>query len=52
MERLSGNHTFHLMESLKFSFILFIFSEFMFFFSIFWTFFDSALSPSIDLGEE
>jgi heme/copper-type cytochrome/quinol oxidase subunit 3 len=40
------------MESFKFSFLLFIFSEVIFFASIFWAFFDAALSPRVEVGEE
>lgn len=51
LEALSGNHTSQLINSLKFSFLLFIFREVIFFGSIFWTFFDRSLSPNIELGE-
>ena len=51
MEGLSGYHNFFVMDGFKFGALLFIFSEFMFFFGIFWTFFDSALVPCHDLGE-
>nr|BAT21230.1 cytochrome c oxidase subunit III [Rhabditophanes sp. KR3021] len=51
MEGLSGYHNFFVMDGFKFGTVLFIFSEFMFFFSIFWTFFDAALVPVHDLGE-
>nr|QJQ35671.1 cytochrome c oxidase subunit III [Acrobeloides varius] len=52
LEGMSGYHSYQLMESFKFSFLLFIFSEVMFFASIFWAFFDAALSPSVEVGEE
>lgn len=52
LERIAGNHTSTLVEALKLSFILFIFREVIFFFRIFWAFFDSALSPSIEVGIE
>lgn len=50
-EGLSGYHTIFVMDGFKFGVLLFVFSEFMFFFSIFWAFFDSALVPVHDLGE-
>lgn len=51
IEGLSGYHNFYVIDGFKFGTILFIFREFMFFFSIFWTFFDAALVPVHDLGE-
>nr|YP_010708756.1 cytochrome c oxidase subunit III [Cruznema tripartitum]WCR50923.1 cytochrome c oxidase subunit III [Cruznema tripartitum] len=51
MEGLSGYHNFFVMDGFKLGVVLFIFSEFMFFFSIFWTFFDAALVPVHELGE-
>lgn len=51
IEGLSGYHNFYVIDGFKFGVILFIFREFMFFFSIFWTFFDAALVPVHDLGE-
>nr|YP_009027251.1 cytochrome c oxidase subunit III [Contracaecum osculatum]AGR53831.1 cytochrome c oxidase subunit III [Contracaecum osculatum] len=50
MEGLSGYHNFFVMDGFKFGVLVFIFSEFMFFFGIFWTFFDAALVPAHDLG--
>lgn len=50
MEGLSGYHNFFVMDGFKFGVILFIFSEFIFFFGIFWTFFDAALVPVHILG--
>nr|UWI71684.1 cytochrome c oxidase subunit III [Strongyloides fuelleborni fuelleborni] len=50
MEGLSGYHNMFVMDGFKFGCLLFIFSEFMFFFGIFWTFFDAALVPAHDLG--
>nr|UZP15729.1 cytochrome c oxidase subunit III [Contracaecum sp.] len=50
MEGLSGYHNFFVMDGFKFGVLIFIFSEFMFFFGIFWTFFDAALVPAHDLG--
>ena len=51
LEGLIGGHSFPLIERFKFSFLLFVFREFIFFFRIFWSFFDSALSPNEELGE-
>nr|YP_009538627.1 cytochrome c oxidase subunit III [Steinernema abbasi]AYV63095.1 cytochrome c oxidase subunit III [Steinernema abbasi]QAA11071.1 cytochrome c oxidase subunit III [Steinernema carpocapsae]BAV78644.1 cytochrome c oxidase subunit III [Steinernema carpocapsae] len=51
MEGLSGYHNFFVMDGFKFGVLLFIFSEFMFFFGIFWTFFDAALVPVHEMGE-
>jgi len=45
-----GNHTFKVQRGLRVGFALFILSEIMFFFSVFWAFFHSSLSPSIELG--
>nr|AGI96036.1 cytochrome c oxidase subunit 3 [Ascaridia sp. GHL-2013] len=50
MEGLSGYHNFFVMDGFKFGVMVFIFSEFMFFFGIFWTFFDAALVPVSELG--
>jgi len=50
-EGLRGYHNFYVIDGFKFGVILFIFREFIFFFSIFWTFFDASLVPSHDLGE-
>lgn len=51
LEGLAGNHTFQLINSFKFSFLLFILSEVMVFFRVFWAFFDASLSPGEELGE-
>nr|YP_003433939.1 cytochrome c oxidase subunit III [Syngamus trachea]ACX85187.1 cytochrome c oxidase subunit III [Syngamus trachea] len=51
MEGLSGYHNFFVIDGFKFGVVLFIFSEVMFFFSIFWVFFDAALVPVHELGE-
>nr|BAV78680.1 cytochrome c oxidase subunit III [Steinernema litorale] len=51
LEGLSGYHNFFVMDGFKFGVLLFIFSEFMFFFGIFWTFFDAALVPAHEMGE-
>lgn len=50
-EGMSGYHNFFVIDGFKFGVVLFVFSEFMFFFGIFWTFFDAALVPVHDLGE-
>nr|YP_003097132.1 cytochrome c oxidase subunit III [Angiostrongylus costaricensis]ACT88802.1 cytochrome c oxidase subunit III [Angiostrongylus costaricensis] len=50
LEGLSGYHNFFVMSGFKFGVLLFIFSEVMFFFSIFWVFFDAALVPVHELG--
>nr|YP_009092406.1 cytochrome c oxidase subunit III [Aphelenchoides besseyi]AII79384.1 cytochrome c oxidase subunit III [Aphelenchoides besseyi] len=50
-EGLTGSHNYFVMDGFKFGVLLFIFSEFMFFFGIFWTFFDASLVPVHDLGE-
>ena len=51
IEGLRGYHNFFVIDGFKFGVLIFIFSEFMFFFGIFWTFFDAALVPVHDLGE-
>lgn len=51
IEGLSGYHNFFVIDGFKFGVILFIFSEFIFFFGIFWTFFDAALVPVHEIGE-
>ena len=45
-----GNHTKAVVDGLKMGMILFIVSEVMFFFSFFWSFFHSAVSPSIAIN--
>jgi len=49
-ESLIGFHTSKLEYSIRSGFLLFILSEVFFFLSFFWAFFDSRLSPSIELG--
>lgn len=51
LEALSGFHNFYVEDCLKYGFMLFIFREFIFFFSIFWFFFDSALRPGVLIFE-
>nr|UXW93469.1 cytochrome c oxidase subunit III [Blasticotoma sp. 'minuta'] len=45
-----GSHTLSVSSGLRWGMILFIISEIFFFISFFWTFFHSALSPSIEIG--
>lgn len=45
-----GNHTLAVQRGLNMGVALFIISEALFFVAIFWTFFHSALSPTVELG--
>nr|UXO94145.1 cytochrome c oxidase subunit 3 [Dolichovespula xanthicincta] len=45
-----GMHTTNTISNLKTSMILFIMSELFFFISLFWAYFHSSLSPSIEIG--
>lgn len=45
-----GNHTLAVQRGLNMGVGLFIVSEALFFLAIFWTFFHSALSPTVELG--
>lgn len=45
-----GNHTLAVQRGLNMGVGLFIVSEALFFLAIFWAFFHSALSPTIELG--
>jgi len=45
-----GNHTLAVQRGLNMEVALFIVSEALFFLAIFWTFFHSALSSTIELG--
>lgn len=47
-----GNHTLAVQRGLNMGVTLFIVSEALFFLAIFWTFFHSALSPTIELGAQ
>ena len=47
-----GNHTLAVQKGLNTGVILFIVSEGLFFLAIFWAFFHSALSPTIELGAQ
>jgi len=46
----SGNHTLAVQRGLNVGVGLFIISEALFFLAIFWSFFHSALSPTVELG--
>lgn len=45
-----GDHTSAVQKGINLGVILFIVSEALFFLSIFWAFFHSALSPSVEIG--
>lgn len=45
-----GNHTLAVQRGLNIGVALFIVSEALFFLAIFWTYFHSALSPTVELG--
>ena len=47
-----GNHTLAVQRGLNMGVALFIVSEALFFLAIFWAFFHSALSPTIELGAQ
>jgi len=47
-----GNHTMAVQRGLNVGVILFIISEVLFFAAIFWAFFHSALTPTIELGAQ
>jgi cytochrome c oxidase subunit 3 len=47
-----GNHTMAVQRGLNLGVALFIVSEALFFLAIFWAFFHSALSPTVELGAE
>jgi cytochrome c oxidase subunit 3 len=49
-ERSLGYHTHKLEVRLRVAFALFILSEVFFFVSFFWAFYDSSLSPTIEIG--
>lgn len=51
VEGLIGNHSFFMQDGFKICFYYFLFSEVMFFFSLFWVYFDASLVPLNDLGE-
>jgi len=45
-----GYHTYMVQKGIRIGFILFVISEIFFFISIFWAFFHSSLSPSVELA--
>jgi len=45
-----GDHTFAVQKGITMGVSLFILSEALFFFSIFWAYFHSALAPTVELG--
>jgi cytochrome c oxidase subunit 3 len=47
-----GNHTIAVQRGLNLGVALFIASEALFFLAIFWAFFHSALSPTVELGAQ
>lgn len=47
-----GNHTLAVQKGINLGIALFITSEALFFLAIFWTFFHSALSPTVELGAQ
>jgi len=47
---LLGSHSLAVQAGLRFGFILFLLSEVSLFFCLFWAYFHSSLSPSIELG--
>lgn len=47
-----GNHTLAVQKGLNIGVALFIVSEALFFVAIFWTFFHSALSPTVEVGAQ
>jgi len=50
LESDAGNHSRHMADAMRFAFSLFVLREAIFFFGIFWAFFDSALSPTLEIG--
>ena len=49
---LLGDHTLSVQKGLNLGIILFIVSEALFFLAIFWAFFHSALTPTVELGAQ
>lgn len=45
-----GDHTIAVKRGLNIGFLLFVFSEVLLFVSLFWTYFHSAMSPTIEIG--
>nr|AXI98654.1 cytochrome c oxidase subunit 3 [Pseudoniphargus multidens] len=48
---LQGLHTVKVVSGLRWGMILFIVSEVLFFFSFFWAYFNSSLSPTMEIGD-
>jgi cytochrome c oxidase subunit 3 len=49
---LLGDHTLSVQKGLNLGVILFIVSEALFFLAIFWAFFHSSLTPTVELGSQ
>ena len=49
-ENLSGKHSKKVLRGFQFGMILFIVSEIFFFFSFFWGYFNSCVSPDLEIG--
>lgn len=47
-----GDHTFLVQKGITIGVVLFIISEVFFFISVFWAFFHSSLSPTVELGSQ
>jgi len=47
-----GNHTLAVQKGLNMGIVLFIVSEALFFVAVFWAYFHSALSPTVELGAQ
>jgi cytochrome c oxidase subunit 3 len=47
-----GNHTLAVQRGISMGFALFVISEALFFLAIFWAFFHSSLSPTVELGAQ
>ena len=45
-----GHHTSQVQSGLSLGFFLFVLSEVMAFMSVFWSFFHSALAPTVEIG--
>nr|AXI98667.1 cytochrome c oxidase subunit 3 [Pseudoniphargus pedrerae] len=46
-----GLHTLKVVSGLRWGMVLFILSEVLFFFSFFWAYFNSSLSPTMEIGD-
>jgi len=47
-----GDHTLAVQKGLRLGFLLFVVSEALFFMAIFWAYFHSALTPTVELGTQ